>query len=476
MTLRQEIRTALDEVTPPAPHLRYAALDAAAAARPVRRGRVVKLALPAAAAPLVAALLVVIALIAFRALPGQLIPGLAPGPPAVDDGSYLSLGHFGVAGSAWIVRRHPTDAQGRPGGALAVVFQSADGGRIWRERLRFNGEYDGMSFSPDGNRAVVWGEDTSAPWPCPGSNSCTTPQARPGFVYRTDDGGDHWDRRLTPTGQQMYAMDFLDVDHGWLLAYPERGGPGRLTVYRTQDGGGLWRPVGEVSFGRGDYGTVFGTANRTVRFANPDDGWLVPNGYAGFDQPLLWTTHDGGGTWAGQRLPPPDGATATQASAGQPAIFVDGSGVLPVMVRSAGRKANDPEPSSKVWLYMTTDRGRTWSGPRALFPPGSHHAEEELVGTIGVWQFLDARHWWVPNRTVSGGGPWAPPPKLLVTADGGRTWRTYDPNPLIIDLAFVSASEGWAEDASGVAHVNGLIHSSDSGAHWSRVRLPRILQ
>ncbi len=148
MTLRPEIRTALDEVTPPAPHLRYTALDAAGAARPVRRGRVVKLALPAAAAPLVAALLVVIALIAFR-----------------------------------------------------------------------------------------------------------------------DDGGDHWDRRLTPTGQQMYAMDFLDVDHGWLLAYPERGGPGRLTVYRTQDGGGLWRPVGEVSFGRGDYGTVFGTANRTVRFA-----------------------------------------------------------------------------------------------------------------------------------------------------------------------------------------------------------------
>ena len=130
MTLRPEIRTALDEVTPPAPHLRYTALDAAAAARPVRGGRVVKLALPAAAAPLVAALLVVIALIAFPALPGQLIPGLAPVPPPVDDGSYLSLGHFGVAGSAWIVRRHLTDAQGRPGGALAVVFQTADGGRI----------------------------------------------------------------------------------------------------------------------------------------------------------------------------------------------------------------------------------------------------------------------------------------------------------------------------------------------------------
>lgn len=41
MTLRQEIPTALDEVTPPAPHLRYTALDAAAAARPVRRRRVV---------------------------------------------------------------------------------------------------------------------------------------------------------------------------------------------------------------------------------------------------------------------------------------------------------------------------------------------------------------------------------------------------------------------------------------------------
>ena len=98
-------------------------------------------------------------------------------------------------------------------------------------------------------------------------------------------------------------------------------------------------------FGRGDYGTIFGTANRTVRFANPDDGWLVPNGYAGFDQPLL------GG----------------------------------------------PEAATSRW---------------------SHRAV--------VW--------------------------------GEDT------------------SEGWAEDASGVAHVNGLIHSNDGGAHWSRVRLPRIPQ
>ena len=83
----------------------------------------------------------------------------------------------------------------------------------------------------------------------------------------------------------------------------------------------------------------------------------------------------------------------------------------------------------------------------------------------------------ITNQTSTGGGPWAPRPHLLVTADGGQTWKTYDHSPNISDLVFDSPTTGWAEDQTQSlfgGNINGLIRTTDGGAHWTRVQLPKI--
>jgi hypothetical protein len=39
-------------------------------------------------------------------------------------------------------------------------------------------------------------------------------------------------------------------------------------------------------------------------------------------------------------------------------------------------------------------------------------------------------------------------------------------------LIFRDADHGWAEDVTGVNNTNGMLTTSDGGAHWTRVNIP----
>jgi photosystem II stability/assembly factor-like uncharacterized protein len=467
--LRHEIATVFEEELEPSPRLdEWVFLD-----REPNRPRAWRLARLVAAA---SALLVVSSAGYYAYWYG--VPGLtrpAPAAAPADDGQFLSTGVFTSRSSGWIVRRASGDTPDHPGVTTDAVFQTTDGGASWHERMRFKGEYDSMVFSADGSRGVLWALDTTAPQ-CTGAAPACMPAARPALVFRTTDSGATWQPMAAPSGNLVTGA-FLDPDHGWLLTDGADAGPGgQMGVYATSDGGATWQRAGAVGFSAySSYGVVFGTGQRSLAFADAVHGWLVPNSYNSPARPALLATADGGRTWQGVTLGLPAGMGG-EISAGQPRLFAGGTGILPIAVRSPALDPAAAEPPSQVLVYSTADGGLTWQSPRPLFPAGSAQASETVVGTMGIWDFRDATHWWVTNQTGTGGGPWAPRPHLLVTADGGRSWKTYDNSPAISDLFFTSATDGWAEDQTvgPGGNLNGLIRTTDGGAHWTRIGLPRI--
>src|ERR1700737_3628908 len=92
------------------------------------------------------------------------------------------------------------------------------------------------------------------------SESRTTP-AGPSVVYKTADGGRHWQQQLRwdgPSAQQM----LFQGDDGLVV------GQGGVPLFRTTDGGGHWQRMSLPQ-------PVQGEAAGPIYFRNPREGWLL---------------------------------------------------------------------------------------------------------------------------------------------------------------------------------------------------------
>lgn len=116
-----------------------------------------------------------------------------------------------------------------------------------------------------------------------------------GTMIRTEDGGTTWSPVSLPTDFTLpeeaaeivepgdvllYDVDFITADNGWIVG--EFG-----TIFTTSDGGKTW-----AAQKSGVETTLFG-----VNFANAQNGWAT-----GIEEVLLRTT-DGGATWSQQKVP-----------------------------------------------------------------------------------------------------------------------------------------------------------------------------
>src|SRR2546423_4710940 len=159
-----------------------------------------------------------------------------------------------------------------------------------------------------------------------------------GRLLRTSDGGEAWSSQRfwnasCAAGAQI-TLDFLNPRVGWAV-HAEPTAPFE-TLSVTHDGGVTWRAVN---------GSLPWTG--PVAFRTAPDGWL------GGLPP--YRTRDGGPRWHRVRLPVPRGHGSPEVpdAAFAPPAFHESRALLAAGFRRGGRLL--------VWVYSTSDQGRTWA-------------------------------------------------------------------------------------------------------------------
>jgi hypothetical protein len=317
---------------------------------------------------------------------------------------------------------------------------------------------DRVGLSGDGGaRFALVG--TVAAWRCAGG----APVAQLAFDGRGDgfaygpglfvshDGGRSWARSPQPgsvlavsaLGESVWMVE-EDCARGRSLTCP-------MALLESADGGRTWRPAprqppgalaaryGEPALGQ-DWLVRVSAGTAYVLSSPPRGALYVP----------LWSTSDGGASWAARRIPC-GGALSVVAS-----VAPDGALVAVC--------AGEPGAGSQAkWSAASTDGGRTWSvHPRCEIIACQPAA---LVG--GYLGEVDA----VSASTFYVIGDRSP---LIVTRDGGVSWRRYDDvgnvNGLPAQVQFFGPRDGIVLGQSNTSTAPVTIwHTDDAGANWTAV-------
>ncbi|MBI1855580.1 MAG: hypothetical protein HYR93_06915 [Chloroflexi bacterium] len=307
-------------------------------------------------------------------------------------------------------------------------------------------------------------------------------------IVRTDDGGVTWyDVSPSGVGSLGYAatFDFLDSQRGWVVI-ADSSDPLKGTMVRTTDGGATWTTI-PVPFSGGD-----------IQFLDANNGWVMASlGVgAGSMGVAVFQTTDGGSTWTQTYTNDPNqqGAGDSLPLGG----LKDGITALDMQNAWVGGVTYAP---GVVYLYKTSDAGRSWALNPAPIPAGYEQAEFETIGP----KFVSSIDAYLPVHISSqngvllavyashdGGANWALTPTMIpqggtldfvspkdgfvwnaaafyVTRDGAQTWTIIPPDVAFGDsfagMDFVNATTGFVltNDVSGARN---LYKTTDGGATW----------
>jgi photosystem II stability/assembly factor-like uncharacterized protein len=279
-------------------------------------------------------------------------------------------------------------------------------------------------------------------------------------------------------GVEFTGLSFTDPLHGYALGARCDAKTCRPVLRRTDDGGYVWRvaPGPAVTWpANSDYKTTF----TGVTFADDRNGWVFG--------PDLLATHDGGLHWKALGIrtldvvardgyawavgeecavqlcttevsrSPVGGDTFRGATtAGRDATFAAVDGQHAYLVESAVTAIRVPRIGSAPRLLATADGGRTWT-ERANPCPNA------FSRTVAASSFTDV---WVVCIDAAGGSQERHP--IAHSTDGGRTWATIDPDTNGIIDRFAAVGPGLAFRAeSGL--IGGVKVTRDGGRTWRQM-------
>jgi photosystem II stability/assembly factor-like uncharacterized protein len=296
------------------------------------------------------------------------------------------------------------------------VFRTVDGGRHWQQQLT------GQSSSPGFTPVTVRFFDKSHGY------MAFEPAFMGEKVYRTSDGGSDWTEVNAPALLAV-VVEFTDAGQGWALAQdPAEPTTGQLfDLYATRDGGVTWErlpnPPPDAYY---------------LAVRSPTEAWM---GSIGLGPPHVYRSADAGRSWQLNDLPPPPGQRWDSLGHGTTLRLLPQSGVI--ATTGMGTTGSVVETAD---VFTSIDSGASWTFVPT--PPG------EVA-------YQDARHWWAIKDTV-----------LFKSSDAGQSWkRITDTLPAWqIVPHILDSNHAWAELT--VVGGFGLALTGDGGLHWTRQNVP----
>ena len=251
-------------------------------------------------------------------------------------------------------------------------------------------------------------------------------------VLKTEDGGESWQAVTSLTGKYLTEkLTFISPSEGWLAAMAVGGAAANgQVVLHTADGGKTWAEAGRLPADEPEIGYL--------RFFDAENGILVESG-----KNQILGTSDGGKTW---RLMSEETGNESACQF----YFSSASNGWRVQTVGTGN-------SSQVQLSRTTDGGASWSSPSTISSAAGYESfavcfASEMSGIIlagnqdgrlllltssdsgGSWDAhalpasasgsVDLPGGQLPvDLTANGHGHILAPHGVLVTADGGASWK-----------------------------------------------------
>jgi photosystem II stability/assembly factor-like uncharacterized protein len=232
-----------------------------------------------------------------------------------------------------------------------------------------------------------------------------------GLILATTDGGSNWCVQNSGATDDLMSVKFADNQRGWAVAF-EHG-----TVLSSRDSGATWQRQ-----------TIHGQEGLdSISFIDPLHGWIVGMNGA------IFATSDGGVNWHAQSI----NSRIFGRSWLMSVQFVD---------------AQHGWAVGKA-IVATRDGGATWVDTQANNLDSNNRALLFFRSLHSVY-FVDSQHGWIAADGKT----------ILVTTDGGTTWRPQlnsDYGNNLNSIYFVDQKRGWAVGNSGM-----ILATTDGGATW----------
>jgi len=330
---------------------------------------------------LIALAIVVIAAAGFASLRSALTPKPPAVPTSVDPRqvSAKPVDYYFITpsmGWASLITAGPSSEAGQ-----FRVFRTTEGAQHWQQQLVLEGQ---------GNPGFGSGSYAPISVQMFGKTGFMTIGGPVAHLYRTLDGGAHWDSVGLPDSPRIDSVALSDPSYGWLLALPVSPRTGALILYLTSNGGDSWQRLADPPVDAAGLG-----------FRQPTEAWL---GAYGPGPPHVYTSSNAGQSWLRHDLPAPAGGSWT------PDPFFPGPTTRIQLLPKAGAiahvevikcasagSATCPSATAEAFLFTSRDGGITW---------------KQIPSPPGRVTFQDSTHWWATSINA-----------LFKSADAGHSWK-----------------------------------------------------